>query len=96
VVNRTLIDQITNKRISDRAPSNYLDEIRRAYEEKGLPGEAFEGLLRSHLLPAGPDSPLWRDDFEGFLAWRQEAIWQLIRKVTGVREASDLISESIA
>jgi len=93
VLNRTLIDQVTNKRISDRAPSVYLDEIRRAYEEKGLPGEAFEGLLSSHLLPVGPDSPLWRDDFEGFLAWRQEAIWQLIKKVTGVREASDLISE---
>jgi hypothetical protein len=93
VLNRTLIDRITNRRISDRPPSEYLDEVRSAYAEKGLRGDAFQGLLSSHELPTGPDSPLWKNDFEAFLGWRQDALWQRIKEVTGVKEASDLLSE---
>ncbi len=88
ILNRTLIDAKTNKGISDRAPSDYMQEIREELESG-----SFGELLDSHLLPAGPDSPLWRDDFEGFLEWRQEAFWQEIRHVTGAKEATELIVE---
>jgi len=84
VLNRTLIDRTTNQMISDRAPSGYLAEIR------NTPGFPFDAMLASHGLPADADSPLLRDDYEAFLAWRQDRLWQEIRRVTGVTEASDL------
>jgi hypothetical protein len=84
VLNRTLIDRTTNQMISDRAPSEYLAEIR------NTPGFPFESVLVSHGLPAGADSPLPRDDYEAFLAWRQEHLWQEIRRVTGATVAADL------
>jgi hypothetical protein len=91
VLNRTLIDRKTNQRISDRAPSKYMTEIRDALGE-----EDFQKLLESHQLPHGWESPLWRDDFEGFLGWRQDALWRQIQEVTGVEEAADLIEEEIS
>ena len=84
VLNRTLIDRTTNQIISDRAPSDYLSEIR------NTPGFPFDAVLASHTLPTGEGSPLLRDDFDAFLAWRQEQIWQEIVRVTGATVASDL------
>jgi hypothetical protein len=89
VLNRTLIDRKTNVRISNRAPSIYLREIRDA-----LGPDKFQGLLESHHLPGGLDSPLWRDDFEAFLDWRQAELWKEIQEVTGVREATELVVET--
>lgn len=91
VLNRTLIDRQTNQRTSDRAPDVYLREMREA-----MGTFKFEELLESRLLPAGSDSPLWGNDFECFLDGRQEALWNEIRAVTGVREASDLLEEEIS
>ena len=90
VLNRTLIDRKTNIRISNRAPSVYLREIRDA-----LGSSKFHVLLESHHLPGGIDSPLWRDDFEAFLDWRQMEMWNDIHEVTGVREATDLVAEAV-
>jgi hypothetical protein len=84
VLNRTLIDRTTNQMISDRAPSDYLAEIQ---STSGFP---FESVLTSHGLPADTASPLPRDDYEAFLAWRQDHLWQEIRRVTGATVASDL------
>jgi hypothetical protein len=77
VLNRTLIDRTTNQRISNRAPSDYLAEIR------NTPGFSFEQVLESHSLPMGSASPLWDDDFDRFLDWRQVQLGEAIRKVTG-------------
>lgn len=88
VLNRTLIDRTTNQMISDRAPSDYLAEIR------STPGFPFESVLTSHGLPAAAESPPLRDDYEAFLAWRQEHLWQEIRRVTGVTVAADLEADS--
>jgi len=84
VVNRTLIDRTTNQMISDRAPSDYLAEI------SNTPGFPFDATLASHILPTGADSPLLRDDYDAFLEWRQERLWQEIQRVTGATTASDL------
>lgn len=84
VLNRTLIDRTTNQMISDRAPSDYLAEI------KSTPGFPFVSVLTSHGLPAAADSPLLRDGYDAFLAWRQEHLWQEIRRVTGATAAADL------
>lgn len=84
VLNRTLIDRTTNQMISDRAPSDYLAEIR------DTPGFPFDTVLASHTLPTGTNSPLLCDDYEAFLDWRQESIWQEIRRATGATVAADL------
>jgi hypothetical protein len=89
VLNRTLIDRTTNLMISDRAPSQYLGEIRNT---AGFP---IDAVLASHCLPAGPDSPFWTDDYEAFLKWRQDRLWEEIKRATGVLEAADLEAEEL-
>lgn len=84
VLNRTLIDRTTNQMIRDRAPSDYLTEIR------GTSGFPFEAVLGSHTLPTGEGSPLLRDDYATFLTWRQDRLWQEIRQVTGATTPTDL------
>ena len=84
VLNRTLIDRTTNQMISDRAPSDYLLEIR------STPGFPFEAVLDSHSLPSSTDSPLLSDDYDAFLTWRQDRLWEEIRRVTGATVAADL------
>lgn len=82
VLNRTLIDRTTNQMISDRAPSDYLNEIRKT------PNFPFESVLSSHLLPTDSNSPLISDNFEEFLAWREQEIWKQIKLLTGLRDAA--------
>lgn len=84
VLNRTLIDRTTNQIISNRAPSDYLADIRNT---DGFP---FDAVLASHCLPTGDTSPLEGDDFDAFLDWRQDRIWREIKKLTGITEAADL------
>ena len=91
VLNRTLIDRKTNIRISDRPPAEYMAEIREALGE-----DKFEALLASHLLPGGPDSPLWHNDFELLLEYRQDELWKRIQQVTEIVDASDLLEEEDA
>lgn len=88
VLNRTLIDRQTNKRIRDRPPSEYMRDIQEA-----LGFEAFDRLLESHRIPSGLSSPIWRNDFAAFIDLRQKAIWKEIQQVTGVTEAADLLEE---
>lgn len=87
ILNRTLIDRTTNQMISNRAPSDYMAEIR---QTDGFP---FDSVLSSHCLPVGDSSPIWTDDYEAFLAWRQSRLWQEIQRVTGITEAADLEAE---
>ncbi len=78
ILNRTLVDRDTDVRIGRRAPSDYLAEIARTVKP-----EQLDAVLASHLLPAGPGSPLCRDDFPAFLEERQSLIWHQIHQVTG-------------
>lgn len=82
VLNRTLIDRTSNQSLQMRAPADYLAQI-----QASLGPEKSRELLQSHLLPGEPNSPLWRDDFEGFLARRQDLVWQAIQEVTGLTHA---------
>jgi hypothetical protein len=84
VLNRTLIDRTTNQMISDRAPSEYLDDIRKT------PNFPFDSVLQSHCLPTGDGSPLLKDDFEAFLTWRQEKLWIEIQRVTRLKAAAEM------
>ena len=84
VLNRTLIDRQTNIRISNKAPSDYLNEI-----QAQMGPSALATILRSHLLPSGEDSSLWANDFEAFIDFRQEAIAGAISKVTNADGSSE-------
>lgn len=88
VLNRTLIDRTTNQMISNRPPSQYLADIRKT------PGFPFDEVLASHCLPTGGESPLLSDDYNAFLSWRQDRLWQEIKRVTGLVEAADLEVEN--
>jgi hypothetical protein len=90
VLNRTLIDRTTNQMISDRAPSDYLAEI------KNTLNFPFDSVVKSHCLPSGDDSPLLGDDFEGFVTWRQNELWKEIQRVTGLKGATvpEVLSEA--
>lgn len=74
VINRTLIDSETNKKISANPPTVYLPKI-------GLKAEET-AILKSHLIPTGSESPLYFDDFERFLDEREQLLLQKIAEVT--------------
>lgn len=84
VLNRTLIDRTTNQIISNNAPSIYLSKLR---EAEDFP---LASILHSHCLPSDEASPLFDDNFDIFLKWRQEKIWEKIQGVTGISAASQL------
>jgi hypothetical protein len=73
--------------IKARAPSDYMAEIR------NTPGFPFDSVLTSHCLPVGDDSPFWSDDYEAFLSWRQNRIWQELCRVTGIVKATNVDDE---
>jgi hypothetical protein len=74
VLNRTLIDRVTNQQISDRPPSEYLRDIDAQLNA--------DDILNSHLIPIGKDSPIRVDDFELFLSKRADLIVSAIGRVT--------------
>jgi hypothetical protein len=89
VLNRTLIDRTTNQMIGNRPPSQYLADI------KKTPDFPLDAVLNSHTLPVGDHSPLWSDDYDVFLSWRQDHLWHEIQRVTGLAEAADLEAEKV-
>lgn len=78
VVNRTYIDRLTNRRLKGRAPSEYFSELRDKHGAKET-----DEVLRSHLIPAGTESPILNDDFNEFLRMREKALMELIALKTG-------------
>lgn len=85
ILNRTLIDSSTNKSINDRAPSQYMQDLRGS-----VGATKFEELLKSHLLPPDPQGPLLRDKFQEFAQWRKKATWTEIKARTGAQDEQDL------
>jgi hypothetical protein len=78
VLNHTFIDRTTNIRISDRAPSDYMQEILDERKE-----QKFDELLASHFLPSNKHEYFFTDDYRSYLVWRQDKIWKEIQNVTG-------------
>ena len=72
VLNRTLINKLTNRVITDKAPSVYLAE---------LDGHMnTDSVLETHLLPIGQNSSLRTNDFDQFLRDRTKLIIAEIQK----------------
>jgi len=66
VVNRTLIADQTNGKISKKAPSIYLEEI--------IPGDQQQSILSSHFIESAALRAMQSDDYEAFLANRERVL----------------------
>jgi hypothetical protein len=85
ILNRCLIDAITNRTIRDKAPAAYLHEIAATVGE-----EALGQILRSHLLPSDENAALRQDpvDIEKFRGERLALLLPVIADVTGADSPS--------
>ncbi|KYH33087.1 GmrSD restriction endonuclease domain-containing protein [Neomoorella mulderi] len=66
VLNRTLISQATNRRISRMKPSDYLAKL--------VPLERKQEIMATHLIDEAALMAMERDDYEGFLQAREKRI----------------------
>ncbi len=69
-----------NKQISDRAPNDYMSEIREGYDSQ----DEFERVMATHLIPVGDDSGIWENDYELFLRQRASLMMDEIRRRCGI------------
>lgn len=83
IANFCFIPSDTNKWIGDRAPSDYMCEIRKMYNSD----EEFRAVMRTHLIPAGNDSGIWTNDYEQFLKQRIDLLLREIGVRCGIRIA---------
>jgi hypothetical protein len=72
VINRTLIADETNGKISKRSPSDYIKNI--------IPAERCEEILQTHYIGAHALQAMHDDNFESFTAAREKALIEEIRK----------------
>jgi hypothetical protein len=70
-----------NVRISSKAPSLYMSEIRNTHGEIH-----FEKVMNSHLIPVGDDSGIWTDNYDRFLRQRAQLLVDEIKKRCGIPE----------
>ncbi len=73
IVNRTLIVDSTNKKISSKSPSTYLENL--------IPEKHRENILESHLIGSEAFQAMEEDDYEAFLAAREQALISKIRQL---------------
>ena len=75
IINRTLIDSETNKRIGKKAPSTYIPDIENALTS----ATSMQDLITSHFCSI---NALKSDDFNTFMSERETQIWKAINEVT--------------
>jgi hypothetical protein len=75
VVDITFLPRNVNNEISDSAPSEYFSD----YKDR----DDFDEIMASHLIPYGPDSAIWTNDFEKFLDQRCAVVMDRIRELIG-------------
>ena len=83
IANFCFIPSSTNKWISNRAPSDYMREIRNMYNSE----EEFRAVMRTHLIPVDNDSGIWNEDYERFLKQRTSLLIREIGIRCGIRVA---------
>ncbi|MCY4061526.1 MAG: DUF262 domain-containing protein [Chloroflexi bacterium] len=69
-----------NKWIGDRAPSDYMRELRNLYDSD----QEFQNVMSTHLIPVGNDSALWSDNYELFLLQRARLLIEEIKVRCGI------------
>jgi hypothetical protein len=71
ILNRTLIKDSTNRKISRKAPSDYLRSV--------LPVQHRDAILRSHFIGPEAQAAMERDDYASFLVAREKDIINYLR-----------------
>ena len=69
-----------NRKIGDSPPSQYMDDFRQKLGE-----HRFREVMRSHIIPVGKDSGIWRDDYQLFLKQRSTLLLEEIQYLSGAR-----------
>jgi hypothetical protein len=77
ILNKTPLSARTNRIIGSKAPSEYLDRLGRSAE---VSSEEMNRILQSHYIEP---THLRNDDFDAFIAAREEAIAQAIANAMG-------------
>jgi len=77
IINKTALSARTNRSIGGRAPSEYLQRLRNS---AGCDETRQQQILETHLIDYGA---LSSDDFDRFLAAREDALVRLIEAATG-------------
>ena len=78
LANQTLIASETNRAISNKAPSAYLEELKRKL------GDDLPRLLRAHFIDEEALDAMRRDDYEAFVIARSRAIAREVQKRIGL------------
>lgn len=79
ILNKTPISYKANRMIGGRAPSAYLQQLQ-THDHVQLNDESMDAILQSHAI--SPEH-LRADDFEGFLAARQQILLKKIESAMG-------------
>jgi hypothetical protein len=77
LANIVMLTSASNKRISNRAPSDYLKEVEKAA------GENLQTWLDTNLVSAAAFEAAKEDDFQRFLALRAETLHRLLLPLAG-------------
>ena len=81
ILNKTLISASTNRRIKDKSPKVYLEEIEKEVGRAGL----YE-ILKSHYTIDSGDAPIFEDKFKEFIEEREKLILKAISIVVESKE----------
>ncbi|MEZ2142642.1 DUF262 domain-containing protein [Bradyrhizobium sp. DN5] len=77
LANFVMLTAASNKRITNRAPSDYLKEVANAL------GPKLDEVLASNLITPEAFKAALADDYDGFLTERAKAIEAMVSKLTG-------------
>lgn len=81
IINKTPLSYRTNRIVGGVAPSAYLTKLEHGSEmAPPIERARLDGYLASHLIDP---SLLWSDNFEAFMADRQQRLLKLIEQATG-------------
>lgn len=78
ILNRTLIDRLTNITISAKAPSAYLEDM-----AKAMQSEVVTSILESHHIPVQGAGAPTEDDFAAFVSARLDILEALLVDAIG-------------
>jgi len=87
IINKTPLSARTNRMIGGRAPSSYIDIIRKSSD---ISEDKITDIMKSHCIPF---DELCKDDFESFLNSRKEMLIQLIEKAMGKNIQRKILTE---
>jgi hypothetical protein len=74
IINKTPLSARTNRMIGGRAPSLYIDTIRKIAE---ISEDKIHNIMNSHNIPL---NDLLKDDYQSFFESRKEMLIQMIEK----------------